>query len=129
MPNVPENSAKTSLPWLHFKTGHALCREENKVEFREGRFHAKKLPFLHKKIAEHHFELSLSTFYLLTVYFNLEMQNSGLKTTAWRLRGSHFDENGYPSLRFPNMVKVNIHEDYTRVTRFNPLLARKQIGR
>ena len=22
----------------------------------------------------------------------------------------HFGENGYPSLRFPNMVKVNIHE-------------------
>ena len=22
----------------------------------------------------------------------------------------HFVENGYPSLRFPNMVKVNIHE-------------------
>ena len=26
----------------------------------------------------------------------------------------------YPSLRFPNMVKVNIHEHWTRVTRFNP---------
>ena len=52
-----------------FQNSRALCREENKVEFREGRFHAKKLPFLHKKIAEHHFELSLSTFYLLTVYF------------------------------------------------------------
>ena len=33
----------------------------------------------------------------------------------------HFVENGYPSLRFPNMVKVNIHEHWTRVTRFNPL--------
>ena len=31
--NVPENSAKTSLPWLHFKTDHAVRREENKVEF------------------------------------------------------------------------------------------------
>ena len=34
--NVPENSAKTSLPWLHFKTDHGLRREENKVEFLEG---------------------------------------------------------------------------------------------
>ena len=31
-----------------------------------------------------------------------------------------FVENGYLSLRFPNMVKVSIHEHWTRVTRFNP---------
>ena len=49
------------------------------------------------------------------------MQNSCLKTSAWWSRGSHFVESGYPSLRFPNMVKVNIHEHWTRVTRFNPL--------
>ena len=52
---------------------------------------------------------------------DLKMQTSGLKTSAWWSRGSHFVENGYPSLRFPNMVKVNIHEHWTRVTRFNPL--------
>ena len=62
MQNVPENSAKTSLPWLHFKTDHALRREENKVEFLEGRFLDEKLPFLHKKKTEHSFELSLSIF-------------------------------------------------------------------
>ena len=67
--NVPENSAKTSLPWLHFKTDHALRREENKVEFLEGRFLDEKLPFLHKKKTEHSFELYLSTFCPLTVYF------------------------------------------------------------
>ena len=49
------------------------------------------------------------------------MQNSCLKTSAWWSRSSHFVENGYPSLRFPNMVKVNIYEHWTRVTRFNPL--------
>ena len=59
----------TSMPWLHLKTDHALRREENKVEFLEGRFLDEKLPFLHKKKAEHSFELSLSIFYLLTVYF------------------------------------------------------------
>ena len=32
-----------------------------------------------------------------------------------------FVENGYLTLRFPNKVKVNIHEHWTRVTRFNPL--------
>ena len=67
--NVPENSAKTSLTWLHFKTDHGFRREENKVEFLEGRFLDEKLPFLHKKKAEHSFELSLSIFCLLTVYF------------------------------------------------------------
>ena len=49
------------------------------------------------------------------------MQNSCLKTSAWWSRGSHCVENGYLSLRFPNMVKVNIDEHRTRVTRFNPL--------
>ena len=49
------------------------------------------------------------------------MQNSCLKTSAWWSRSSHFVENGYPSLRFPNMVKMNIHEHWTRVTCFNPL--------
>ena len=57
-----QNVAKTSLPWLHFKTDHALRREENKVEFLEGRFLVERLPFLHKKKAEHSFELSLSIF-------------------------------------------------------------------
>ena len=75
--------------WLHFKTDHGLCGEENKVEFLEGRFLDEKLPFLHKKKADHSFELSLSIFCLLTVYFNLEMQNSCLKTSAWWSRGSH----------------------------------------
>ena len=69
MENVPENSAKTSLPCLHFKTDHALRHEENKVEFLKGRFLDEKLPFLHKKKAEHAFELSLSIFCLLRVYF------------------------------------------------------------
>ena len=27
MKNVPENSSQTSLIWLHFKTGQALCRD------------------------------------------------------------------------------------------------------
>ena len=67
--NVPESSAKTSLTWLHFKTDHGLRRDENKVEFLEGRFLDEKLPFLHKNEAEHSFELSLSIFCLLTVYF------------------------------------------------------------
>ena len=68
MQNVSENSAKTSLPLLDL-TDHALRREENKVEFLEGRILDEKLPFLYKKKAEHSFELSLSTFCLLAVYF------------------------------------------------------------
>ena len=45
-----------------FKTDHALRREENKVEFLEGRFLHEKLSILHKKNAERSFELSLSIF-------------------------------------------------------------------
>ena len=74
-----------------------------------------------QKKAEHSFELSLSIFVFWPCIFNLEMQNFCLNTSAWWSRGSHFFENGHPSLRFPNMVKVNIHEHWMRVTRFNPL--------
>ena len=42
---------------------------QQKVEFLEGRLLDEKLPFLRKKKAEHSFELSLSIFCLLTVYF------------------------------------------------------------
>ena len=83
MQNVHEKSAKTSLTWLHFKTDHGFRREENEVEFLEGRFVDEKLPFLHKKKAEHSFELSLSIFVFLRCIFNFEMQNSCLKTSAW----------------------------------------------
>ena len=62
MQNVPENSAKTSLHSLHFKRDHVFRHEENKDEFLEGRFLDEKLPFFHKKKAEHSFELSLSNF-------------------------------------------------------------------
>ena len=110
--------AKTLLPWLHFKTDHALHREDNKAEFLKGQFLDEKLPFLHKKKTEHSFELSLSIWWCI---FNLEMQNFGVNTTSWWLCCSHIVENEYPSLRFPNMIKVNFHEHWTWVTRFNPL--------
>ena len=86
MQNVPENSAKTSLPWLHFKTDHALRPEENKVEFLEGRFLDEKLLFLPKKKAEHSFELSLSTFLSLNgVFLSLKSRTLVLK----HLHGDH----------------------------------------
>lgn len=45
---IPEISSKTSLSWLHFKTGKALRLEENnKVEFLEGQFHNDMLSFVH----------------------------------------------------------------------------------
>ena len=68
MQNVPENSAKSSLTCMHFKTDHGLCREENKVEFFEGQCLDEKLPFLHKTKAEHSFELSLSIFSFNSVF-------------------------------------------------------------
>ena len=43
--------------------------KKNKVEFLEGRFLDEKLPFLHKKKAEHSFDRSLSIFCLLTTHF------------------------------------------------------------
>ena len=49
---MPENSAKTSLPWVTFQHRPEIRREENKVEFLEGGFLDEKLPFFHKKKAE-----------------------------------------------------------------------------
>ena len=43
-----------------FQNRPEIRREENKVEFLEGGFLDEKLPFFHKKKAEHSFELSLS---------------------------------------------------------------------
>ena len=61
---------KPSLTWLHFKTDHGLRREENKVEFLEGRFFDEKLPFSTKRKPSILLNLnSLSIFCLLTVYF------------------------------------------------------------
>ena len=59
MHNVPKNF--TAL--VAFQTDHALRGEENKVEFLEGRFLDEKLPFLHKKKAEHSMDLSVSIFF------------------------------------------------------------------
>ena len=39
------------------KTGQALRRKENKVEFLEGQFRNEKLSFVHKKETEYSFEL------------------------------------------------------------------------
>ena len=45
---IPEISSKTSLCWLHFKTGKALRLEVNdKVEFQEGQFRNDTLSFVH----------------------------------------------------------------------------------
>ena len=52
---------------IECQTDHVLRREENKVEFLDGRFLDEKLPFLHKKKAEHSFELSISIFCLIRV--------------------------------------------------------------
>ena len=61
--------SKNFTALVAFQNRPEIRREENKVEFLEGRFLDEKLPFLHKKKAEHSFELSLSIFCLLTVYF------------------------------------------------------------
>ena len=76
--------------WLHFKTDHALLplwRKQGWILWRTISWWKASAPFPYKKKTELSFELSLSIFCLLTVYFNLEMQNSGLKTTAWCGRG------------------------------------------
>ena len=52
------------LFWVAFQNRPEIRREENKIEFLEGRFLDEELPFLHKKKAKHSFELSLSIFFV-----------------------------------------------------------------
>ena len=95
--------------------------KKTRLNYSKDDFLMKNFPyFLHKKKAEHSFKLSLSIFCLLTMYFwpwNAEL-------LSWNIY-VHRDRAAaiYPSQRFPNasIVKVNIHEHWTRVTRFNPL--------
>ena len=69
---------KPSLPLLNFKTGHfALRREENIVEFLEGRFHNQQLSLVDKKKSEHSNELSLSIYVFQRKSF--KMWNFGLE--------------------------------------------------
>ena len=102
--------------------GWEIRREENKVEFLEGGFLDAKLPFFHKKKAEHSFQLSLSILLSFNgVFLSLKCRTLVFKHLHGdRAAHSHCVENGYRSLRFPNMVKLNIHEHWARVTRFNP---------
>ena len=55
------------------------------------------------------------------VFLSLKCRTLALKHLHGVIARQPFVENGYLSLRFPNMVKVNIHEHWTRVSRFNPL--------
>ena len=59
----------TALVAFPIQNRPEIRHEENKVEFLEARLLDEKLPFRHKKKAEHSFEHSLSIFCLLTVYF------------------------------------------------------------
>ena len=53
------------------------------------------------------------------VFLSLKCRTLVLKHLHGDRAAAIFVENGYPSLRFPNMVKMNTHEHWTRVTRFN----------
>ena len=63
-----------------FQNRPEIRREENKVEVLEGRFLDEKLPFLHKKEAEHSFELFLSIFLSFNgVFLSLKCRTLVLK--------------------------------------------------
>ena len=75
-------------------------------------------PFTQVKSAEHMAKFNTKSISNRGTFCNFSLSP---KRKIFKTSMKHFDENGYPSLRFPNMVKVNIHEHWTRVTRFNPL--------
>ena len=55
--------------------------------------------------------------------FNLEMQNSCLKTSAWWSRGTHCVENGYPSLRLPKYGKSEYSRALNASYTFQPVMS------
>ena len=69
------------LRWLGCISKQTMgCAVKKKVKFLEGRFLDEKLPFLHKKKAEHSFELFLSIFLSFNcVFFSLECRTLVLK--------------------------------------------------
>ena len=99
---------------LGFKTGHPLCHKENKVEFLNGRFSWWKASLLPQK-ENWAFLWSLSFHFL---FFDSVFLNLKCRTLVSKLPDG--DWAAAILLRFPNMVKVNIHEHWMRVTRFNP---------
>ena len=63
-----------------FQNRPEIRREENKVEFLEGRFLDEKLPFLNQKKAEYSAELSLSIFLSFNgVFLSLKCRTLVLK--------------------------------------------------
>ena len=112
MQNVPENSVKTSLLWLHSRTKQTRdpsWRKQGWMVLNSSKddFLMKSFPFSTKRKLSILLNFLFPFFVFERFIFNLEMQNSCLKTSAWWSRSSHFVENGYPSLRFPNMVNNN----------------------
>ena len=80
-----------------FQNRPCAGREENKVEFLEGRFLDKKLPFLYKKKTEHSFELSLSIFSSFSsVVLTLKCMPLVLKPPDGDRAAAIFLENGIP---------------------------------
>ena len=106
MQNAPENSAKTSRPWLHCKTDHALRREENKVEFLEGRFFDEKLPFLNKKR-----KLSILLNFLLPFFLSFTGVFLTLKCRTHVLKPPHGD-------RTIDILLKNAYISFTKVSKY-----------
>ena len=73
---------KPSLPLLNFKTGHfALRREENIVEFLEGRFHNQQLSLVDKRKVS--IQLNFPFPFMSFKEKVLKCETLVLKTTVW----------------------------------------------
>ena len=86
-------------------------------------FLMKSFPFSTKKKLSILLNFLFPFFVFYRCIFNLEMQNSCLKTSAWWSRSSHFVENGYPSLKISkygqNEYSRALNASYT----FQPLMS------
>ena len=108
---------------MHLTDRDALRREENKVEFLEGRFLDEKLPFLHKKKAEQSFELSLFIF----LSFNGVFLTVKCRTLV--LKHLHGDHAAAICLKWISVTKVSKYgkSEYSRSLNasytFQPLMS------
>ena len=122
MQNVPENSAKTSLPWLHFKTDQRSVVKKTRLNSSKEDFLMKSFPSSTKRKLSILFNFLFPFFCLLTMYLSLKCRTLVLKHL-------HGDRAAAICLKWISVTKVSKYGkiEYSRALNvsytFQPLMS------
>ena len=123
MQNVPENSAKTWLPWLHLKTDQRSVMKKTRLNSWEDDFLMKSFPSSTKRKLSIFFQLSLSIF----LSFNGVVLS--LKCRTLVLKHLHGDRAAAICWKWISVTKVSKYgkSEYSRALNasytFQPLMS------